>query len=533
MERLTQVRQQVAAFWGELSHAQRGSFAAVLLASIIGFGWIVFSATQPDWRVLYGDLDEATASKIAEELTKRQIPFKLVDANTISVPRESVYEARLQIAGTGITDTTSAGYELFDEADFGMTAFTQKVNYKRAMENELARTVRAIRSIKDARVHLVLPEESLFKDDQKQATASVVLRLENAAVKPNTAQIQSIQHLVASAVEGLSPDSVTIVDQEGRLLARPNESGIAQGSSDALDSAQRLQMDLEQRVVQLLAPVVGAGGVRAKVHVDIDTQRIVETAETYDPQLTAVRSKQRSEQSSTDATGSTGGAPGIGSNLTNRAGAAAGTPSKASNTLEEVTNYEVSKTVRQTTHDGFSVGRVSVAVLLDAGAMKGPDGAAIDPARIESLVKSAVGFSAERKDSVEITVEPFLTLDAEEPKVMPWMQPDILVPTARYATFALLALMLFLFVVRPLARSLKEMRALPQDAPATAASRSIDVEMVGRRVGDIDADAEGVVDRVEGRSYPQLRTEVVDMSKTDLEKTALIIRQWIRSDAPV
>ncbi|MEZ4461590.1 MAG: flagellar basal-body MS-ring/collar protein FliF [bacterium] len=530
MERLTKFREQVSAFWSQLTTMQKGSFAAVLVAAVAGFGWIVFSATQPEWRVLYGDLDEATASKITEELTKRQIPHKLINANTISVPRENVYEARLQIAGTGITDTTSAGYELFDEADFGMTAFTQKVNYKRAMENELARTVRAIRSVKDARVHLVMPEDSLFKDDQRPATASVVLKLENAAVKPNTAQIQSIQHLVASAVEGMSPESVTIVDQEGRLLARPTDSGMAQGSSDALENAQKMAMSLEERVVQLLSPVVGASGVRAKVNIDIDTKRVVETAETFDPEQTAVRSEQRSEQSSSDAATAAGGVPGIGANLPNRNGAGGAAANKASNNVEEVTNYEVSKTVRQTTQDGFSVSRVSVAVLLDAGAMVGPDGKAVDPARIESLVKSAVGFDAARNDSVEITVEPFLALDAEEPAVAPWMEPDVIVPTARYATFALLALMLFLFVVRPFAKSIKELGPLPKEAPEHA-SRSIEVEVVGRRVGDIDAEAELVTDRVEGRSYPQLRTEIIDMSKADLEKTALILRQWIRSDA--
>ncbi len=524
MERFSKIREQAAAFWAQLNTMQKASFAGVLLVSVLGFGWIVFSAAQPDWRVLYGDLDEATASKIAEELTSRQIPYELVNANTISVPREHVYEARLQIAGTGITDTTSAGYELFDEADFGMTAFTQKVNYKRAMENELVRTIRSIRSIKDARVHLVLPEESLFKDDQKQPTASVVLKLENAASKPTPSQIQSIQHVVASAVEGMSPDSVTIVDQEGRLLARPSEGGISQSSGDALENAKKMEMDLEERIVQLLTPLVGAAGVLAKVNVEIDTTRVVETNETFDPDKTAVRSEQRSEQTSNDASATATGVPGIGSNL----GGNAGNNAKATSNVEEVTNYEVSKLVRQTTQDGSTVSRVTVAVLLDQAALKGADGKQMDVAKIEALIKGAVGFSADRKDTVEINVEPFMAVDAEEAPPAPWMEPDVIVPAARYATFALLAMMLFFFVIRPLSKSIKDVRPMPVDGPS---SRQLEVEVVGRRVGDIDADAERIVDRVEGHSYPQLRTEIVEMSKGDLDKTALILRQWIRSDA--
>jgi flagellar M-ring protein FliF len=529
MDRFSKIRDQAAAFWAQLNTMQKSSFAGVLLVSMLGFGWIVFSAAQPDWRVLYGDLDEATASKIAEELTNRQIPYQLINANTISVPREHVYEARLQIAGTGITDTTSAGYELFDEADFGMTAFTQKVNYKRAMENELVRTIRSIRSIKDARVHLVLPEDSLFKDDQKQPTASVVLTLENAASKPTPAQIQSIQHVVASAVEGMSPDSVTIVDQEGRLLARPSDGGTSQSAGDSLENAKKMEMDLEERIIQLLTPLVGAAGVLAKVHVEIDTTRVVETDETFDPEKTAVRSEQRSEQTSNDGSGATGGVPGIGSNLPNKAAGAAGANTKATSNVEEVTNYEVSKRVRQTTQDGSTVSRVTVAVLLDQAALKGADGKPMDVAKIESLIKGAVGFSAVRNDTVEINVEPFMAVDAEEAPPAPWMEPDVIVPAARYATFALLAMMLFFFVIRPLLKSIKDVRPMPQDG--SSRSRELDVEVVGRRVGDIDADAERILDRVEGRSYPQLRTDIVEMSKGDLDKTALILRQWIRSDA--
>jgi len=526
MEKLNQIRAQMSAVWSEFSAVQRATFGAVLLIALGGFWWVVVQATKPDWRVLYGELEPQSASKIAEELTKRKIPFKLVDSATIAVPREQLHEARLHIAGTGVTDATAAGYELFDESDFGMTAFTQKVNYKRAMENELARTIKHIRMVQDARVHLVMPAESLFAQNQKLATASVVLKLSGGASLP-PGQIQAIQHLVASAVEGMSPDKVTLVDQDGRLLARPQDE-LAFGGEGALESARKIEAALEGRIIELLSPLVGANGLRAKVHVDLDTRTVVETSELFDPEMTAVRSEQRSEQSNANGGVMGMGAPGIGANLNQ---AERGGRDSASSKVEEVTNYEVSKRVVQTTQNGAGISRLTVAVLVNQSVSQVGDvegevaSPVVDLAQIQMLVKSAVGFEDARGDVLEVSLAQFVAPQevAEAPAGMAWMESDVLVPVARYATIGFLALLLFVFVIRPMTQVFKPGPALI----AETSSRQVEAEIIGRRVGDVGDESI----RMEGApKLAQLRDEVIGLSSTDLEKTAMILSHWIRTD---
>ncbi|QED28646.1 flagellar M-ring protein FliF [Microvenator marinus] len=513
MEKLQQFKAQILGIWGQFSSAQKATFVGVLAVAILGFGWIVSQATQTDWKVLYSDLEPTAAARITEELGKRQIPFKIVNESTISVPRERVHEARLQIAGTGVTDSTAAGYELFDESDFGMTAFTQKVNFKRAMENELARTIKHIRNVKDARVHLVMPEDSLFAENQKTTTASVVLKMDGGATLP-AAQVQAIQHLVASAVEGMSPDNVTLVDQDGRLLARPETDTLL--GEGAMANARALEGKIEERIVELLAPIVGASGVRAKVHVDMDTKVVVETAELFDPEQTAIRSEQRSESVTSDGKAVAGGAPGIGANLNAEVQERA-PESATSSKIDQVTNYEVSKRVVQTTQNGQGIARLSVAVLVDQAALK-------DPAQLtelEALVKSAVGIEEARGDAFELSSAAFMAPPVVEESPMDWVDPGVMVPVARYATLGFLALLLFFFVVRPVTQSLKP-------APAQLAAHKpeeVEVEIVGRRVGEV-----GEVPAVEGAKLGQLRQEVIGLSEGDLEKTAMILSHWIRTD---
>lgn len=513
MEKLRQIKDQVSTIWSQFSSVQKGTFVGVVLMAILGFGWVVTDATQTDWKVLYSDLEPQTAAKITEELTKRQVPYKLMDSSTIAVPRDQVHQARLDIASTGAMDATAAGYELFDESDFGMTAFTQKVNFKRAMENELARTIKHIRTVADARVHLVMPTDALFTENQKATTASVVLKLHGGTLPPN--QIQAIRHLVASAVEGMSPDNVTLVDQDGRLLARPDgEEGTGEGGT--METARKLEIGLEERITSLLTPVVGASGIRTKVNVELDTKTVVETAELFDPEMTAVRSEQRSEQISADGKEGAQGVPGIGANQNTDLDR----NQRSSSKTDEVTNYEVSKRVVQTTQAGAGISRITVAVLVDKTALAA-DG--VELAQIETLVKSAVGFEETRGDVLEVSVAPFLVASEPDAAVPAWFEPDVMVPVARYAMLGFLGLLLFLFVVRPITQVLKP-------APALAAERKlqeIEVEIVGRRVGDVD-------DRSVLEAAPQLaqlRNEVVDLSASDLEKTAMILSHWIRTDS--
>lgn len=541
MERLTKLRETIQGLWSQLNRWQRISLGVVTLVCVVGFGWLLTSAMEPTWRTLYSDLPEQTASQIAEELKKQQIPYRLDGPDTISVPQEQLYDARLHIAGLGLTDASGAGYELFDEADFGMTAFTQKVNYKRALENELGRTIRALDSVRDVRVHLVIPSDKLFKDEQKNPSASVALTLKPGKA-PGDDQIQSMRFLVSSAVEGLEADQVTIVDQRGKLLARPRGAmaDAGGGSSDVFEHARKVEAELEERVSELLAPMVGRERLRAKVHVELDNQNITETAETYDPEKTAVRSEQLTEETTTDGTQVASGTPGIASNLPGKeGGAAVGQANAANQKSSELTNYEVSKTIRQTTQLGWTIKRVSVAVLLDestqgAAAAPAEDGAKkeapakIDAKAVESLVAGAIGFNAARGDTLEVSFAQFRDEGAFEELPL-WQQPEVIAPALRYSTVALLGFLFFLFVVRPFTKALGVAKR-DEEEDEDGTPRSIDVEVVGKTVAELELEMAGeLMAPEEEQAYAELRAEVLEQGRNDIDRTAMVLRQWIRT----
>ncbi|QDG51329.1 flagellar M-ring protein FliF [Persicimonas caeni] len=557
MERLARFREQLAETFGRLSLPQKVGLAAVSLLTIAALLWITLSATGEPHRTLYSDLTEETASKIVAELEAQQIPYELRGPTTITVPRDRLYDARLHLAGVGLPDEEGAGYELFDEAEFGMTSFTQKVNYQRALENELARTIRSIASVRAARVHLVMPEDALFEDEQKDPTASVVLSL-RAGRAPEEAQIRSIRYLVASAVEGLDPSQVTLVDDNGSLLARGSGDMAMDGGGSHYEMGRKLEDDLERRLKTLLAPLVGPEHVRISVNAEIDTAQVRETSEEYDPEKTAVRSEKRSEETRLQGGDQAAGAPGAATNLPGRQNAQVGAETSSSTVADEVVNYEVSKKVRSVTQTGFGIKRLSVAVVLDEGlekaagaaggkgeeaqegeegeeAEEGEDAAAAaavaalpSQERVEALVKSAIGFDAERGDQVQVAYETFRPLNVSgEPEPAWYLAPDFLLVLARYLVLLALGLALLLFVVRPIVAALRgEDKEEVEEA---------DVEFVGRTVAELEAEygeieAEFSPAGELSEHYEQLRAEVMELGQSDVDKTGQVIRQWIRMD---
>ncbi len=535
MEQWQAVKEQVTRAMASLTTWQKVSLAAIGIVTLGGLFWLITSASQPTYRTLFSDLPEATAQEITEELEAKGIPYRRDSSTSLSVPQDRLYEARMHIAGTGLTSGGGQGYELFDQADFGMTSFTQKVNYQRAKENELARTIRHLETVREVRVHLVMPEESLFRNEQREPSASVVLTLERGRV-PDAGQIQSIQHLVASAVDGLTFQQVTVVDSTGRLLARPQDEGIGGlGGSDAVSLTRELESDLEERITRLLLPLVGPESLETIVRIELDTSQTVETSEEYDPDRVAVRSEQRTEDTSRRADPAAIGGAGVVNNLPDRPGA--GEPDtnlQETARTSEVVNYEINKIVRQTTHQGFGIHRISVAVLIDEELMtppaaEGGDGA-IAEARvaqqesIERLVKSAVGFSADRGDIVEVSYGAFRAVEVPEITPEPWyMRPDLWAVSGRFLFYSLLAVLLFAFVVRPTTRMLTASQA-PDD----------ERQVVGKTVAELEAEyeplgleAEEAVDV--GLPYGRLRSEILELTADDLDRTGRILRQWIRS----
>jgi flagellar M-ring protein FliF len=547
MSTLDDIRDRVQQALSQFSTGQKIGIALVALLTFGALIWIVTSASEPSYRTLYADLDEATASKIVQELDNQQIPYELNGPGAVAVPQDQLYRARLHLAGLGLPSGDGKGYELFDDAEFGMTAFTQKVNYQRALEHELGQTIGAMQPIQSARVHLVLPERSLFKDEQRQPSASVAVDLETGQ-RPNAGQIQSIRYLVSSAIESLEPGRVTIVDSTGELLARPDRDGGVANADESLEAATKLESSLEDRIVELLAPVVGRENLRARVRAELDTSTSTRTDERYDPETRAIRSEQRSTRKEALDGETVGGAPGIASNLPGReAEQIAEEQNLAKSQLQETINYEVSRTVTQTTKNGYDVERLSVAVvlnedLLDAsqGEGQGQDSREIDRERIAALVSSAVGIQTDRGDQVEITWESFMDTPSAPTEPAPfYLRPEVYVPVAKYAFLVLLTLLLLLFVVRPLVKAITSAGASDaaevDELLAADAGDDESLAVVGRTVAEAEEQLGGAESEIELVEEPErqspyfrLREEVIELGSSDLDRTGDILRQWIR-----
>ncbi|CTQ51992.1 Flagellar M-ring protein [Roseibium album] len=437
--------------------AAMGAVAAILIGV---FAFIILRVTAPQMTTLYNELALEDSAAIVSQLESQGIQFSLArQGATILVPKEQVARLRMQLAAEGLPTGGSIGYEIFDRTDtLGATSFVQNINHLRAMEGELSRTIGSLDRIRNARVHLVIPEKQLFQRDRRAPSASIVLNVRGSL---GPGEIRAVQHLVATAVDGLDPDRVSVVDESGRLLA----SGVG-GDEDSIVSAslQERTVEVESRlrnqIEEILNSVVGPGRARVRVNADIDYNRLTETTETFDPDGQVVRSTQSKEEASSAI--SRNGQVTVGNQLPN-ANAENGAGRDTSTQTEEVVNYEISRSTRTEVIEAGQINRLSVAVLVD-GTYE-PDGngnSAYAPRdqemldRIAVLVRSAVGFDEGRGDVVEVVnlqfaLPPQDEILAEGDGLFDFTRDDI-VRFAELAVLFLIALLLLLFVVRPLLR---------------------------------------------------------------------------------
>ena len=473
MQKLTE---QIKAFIKEKPLMVLG--AAALTAALLV---VLFLMNQgPEYQTLYTQLSPEDSGAVIEKLKEKRVPYK-VDGPAISVPADKVYETRMELAGEGLPQGGGVGFEIFDKTAFGVTDFVQKVNYKRALQGELTRTITQIKEIETARVHLALPEKGVFLDDQKKGRASVIVKL-RPGKQLTQGQVSSIVHLVANSVDDLKPEDVAVVDTAGKMWTREAEEDAGMMlSSTQLEYKRSLEKDYEHRVQSMLEKAVGADKVVARVSADVDTRQVERTEETYDPEGQVIRSEQRNKETSVGGVAALG-VPGVLSNMpeTAQSGKPAGGSPPSNNKQGEVINYEISKITSHVVEPTGAVKRLTVSVLVDGTYPAAPAqaGATADAkgsyaprtdeelAKYTDMVKAAVGFNESRGDVVSVVSTPFdqgLMEAAAAPEKEPLVPPQLIPVILKYATIALITLFVILFIVRPVMKRLsQESKALEE-----------------------------------------------------------------------
>lgn len=516
-----------------------GLMAMITVAVAAGL-FVFFWAQKPQMMPLYTGLDQKATAEATDLLRSAQIPFEL-DATTgaISVPEKNVHDARLKLAGSGLTESGRLGFEMMErDPGFGVSQFVETARYQHALETELVRTISSLRPVRDARVHLAIPKPSAFTRQRDVASASVVLELRGGQQLERN-QVDAIVHMVASSIPDLAPERVTVVDQSGRMLTIADPNSEAALNAAQFDQVRRLEGSYNQRIRELLEPMTGAGRVNPEVSVDMDFSVTEEARELFNGEPQKVRSEQISENSS--ATAGPQGIPGATSNTP--PGAAAAPPATAATPTETsknaTRNYELDRTLQHTRQPPGRVNRVSVAVLVDHVPRAGANGKQTDQpltaaelTRVEALVKQAVGFNAERGDTVSVMNAPFVreSVPVEAPKW--WENPQVR-DALRLVLGAVVVLALLFGVLRP---ALRQITGTPKALSGPEDPLSADVQVLddGTEMPALAADRL----HLDGKpalalpvdAYEERLRMAREAVKTDSKRVAQVVKGWVSND---
>jgi len=530
-EFLRQFLTQLQANFRVLPLSRKVGVIIVALGTLLGIVLLIVWTNRIDYQPLYFNLSPEDAGMVVEELKEQKIPYRLsANGRTVMVPSGRIYDLRLDLASRGIPSGGGVGFEIFDKTDLGTTEFVQKLNYQRALQGELARTINQFAEVEQARVHITLPEKTLFLEDEQKPTASVVVKLLRKGSLQEK-QVQGIVHLVAGSVEGLEPENVTVVDIDGSVLsAGASESSQLAGLTNTQQEFQReVEEGLEKRVQTMLEKVVGKGKAIVRVTASLDLKQEEKTEEIFDPDSAVIRSEQRTEEQSKGSSPVAMGTPGVAANLPEVG--EGGIPSVSSSDVRksnETMNYEINKVVRRTVEPIGAIKSLSVAVLLDGTyeVTKGDDGKEEytyvprtdeEMKKYENIVMKAVGYSAERGDQIEVTNIPFETvrLSEEEKKAM---ERESLLGTIWKAVpplaTLLLVTLLIILVLRPLVKWLT--RPVEERRMITGITG-------GRTPEEIEA---GIALKPLGEGATG-REQVTQLARVDAKRFAELLRSWI------
>jgi flagellar M-ring protein FliF len=527
------------------------AMGAVTMALMGFFAFIIMRVTAPTMTTLFSDLNLQDSTAIMRELEQRGVKYEMrYDGSTVMVAKDQTLKLRMELASKGMPQGGGIGYEIFDKGDsLSATSFVQNINQLRALEGELSRTIRALDRVQNARVHLALPEKQLFSREKKETRASIVLKV-RGELEPS--QVRAIRHLVSSAVEGLKPDRVSIVDDAGRLLA--DGAGDTNDQTGAIaEKQQGYERRIRSQVEDIVASVVGRGRARVQVAAEMDFNRVQQTQESFDPESRVVRSTQtrnENNQSNDAKDGQVSVAnelPGSGGQNQNN-----NSSREASQKNEETVNYEISKTIRTEVLESGRLKRLSVAVLVDGNYIKAPNGQTTYEARpqeeidrIGALVRSAIGFDQRRGDSIEVVnlrfaeappVAEIKELTAFE-KLFNFSKDD----TFRMLELGILAIVsvfVFLFVVRPM----MAMIAAPDKNTKTVMVKGNNGQMVavtapveaagalaGPALNEPPTATEQMIEmsQISGAIQARSVEKVGEVASKAPQESVAILRQWI------
>ncbi|MEG8127981.1 flagellar M-ring protein FliF [Xanthomonas hortorum pv. gardneri] len=539
-----------------------------MIALAVGAGLAVFYWSQkPGYQSLYTGLDDKGNAEAADLLRTAQIPYK-IDQNTgaISVPQDRLYDARLKLAGSGLTGKeTGGGFELMEkDPGFGVSQFVENARYQHALETELSRTIGTLRPVREARVHLAIPKPSAFTRQRDVASASVVLELRGGQGLERN-QVDAIVNLVASSIPDMTPERVTVVDQSGRMLSIADPNSDAAQHAAQFEQVRRQESSYNQRIRELLEPMTGAGRVNPEVSVDMDFSVVEEARELYNGEPAKLRSEQIND-TSTSATGpqgppgatsngpgpppapaanATAGAPGAPAAANGQAAAPAA-PTESSKSATR--NYELDRTLQHTRQPAGRIKRVSVAVLLDNVPRPGAKGKIVEQpltaaelTRIEGLVKQAVGFDAARGDTVSVMNAPFVreaVAGEEGPK---WWEDPRVQNGLRLLVGAVVVLALLFGVVRPTLRQLtgvtvvkdKQGKGGKDGTPQSADVRMVDDDDLMPRLEEDTAQLgqDKKVPIALPDAYEERMRVAREAVKADSKRVAQVVKGWVASEA--
>ena len=519
---------QLKALLKSLGPGKRVAFLSLIIGTIIGFVFLITWTEKPDFRYLYSNLNMEDASAIIEKLKEQKIEYQIAsNGSSILVPEEKMHEIRLEMASHGLPQGGSVGFEVFNNTKLGMTEFVQNVNYQRALQGELSRTINNFKEIESSRVHIVMSPKSLFVDKEEAATASVVLKLRHGRWLSDN-QIQGIVHLVASSVPRLKPENVTVVNNSGKMLAGfKDKSTAGRISSDQLEYQEKMEKSMENRVKTMLEKALGIDNTIVRVSSLLDFKRREMTEERYYPDNKVVRSEQVLIETSGGSGINPRGVPGLRANISKRKIKGKG------DTLEyqkedKTVNYEIGKITSVISEPTGEVKRISVAVVVDGNyaKIKGKGGRESwkyiprtpeEMKTLENIVKRAVNFDPVRGDAVEVANIAFetdkLMGNVEEIKKEDWLANiQKFKPVFKYTFLGIFLLFSFLFIVRPLTRWLTSNTLTEMDI----------LKQLPKTVGELEREYTGSMGRLEKTD------SVTQLLETDKDVSVGVIKDWMK-----